>query len=152
MNTKEILKANGIKESDIDLFFDLINESLKHEGSFNCATQHEEFLKLCYNQPIEKRSVFSNIINILKRYFYNDNQKFDKLHISNGGIIDGGDDAFYSDFACWLIFRGYVQHTLVLIKIYKNYQKLLIKKILYFFTPCIILSISWYDNSKEVII
>lgn len=106
LKTKEILKANGVKESDIDLFFNLIDESLKYEGSFNCATQHEEFLKLCYAQSEEKRDIFSNIIGIFKRYFYNDNHEFEKLHESNGGLIEGGDDAFYEDFACWLIFRG----------------------------------------------
>lgn len=106
LKTKDILRANGVKDSDTDLFFTLIDESLKYEGSFNCATQHEEFLKLCYTQSLEKRDAFSNIIGILKRYFYNDNPEFEKLHESNGGIIEGGDDAFYEDFACWLIFRG----------------------------------------------
>ena len=106
LNTKEILKANGIKESDINLFFDLVDKSLKYDDFFNCATQQEEFLKLCYMQSKEKRVTFSKIITALEMYFYNDNQEFNKMHWSEGGIIEGGDDAFYDDFACWLIFRG----------------------------------------------
>jgi hypothetical protein len=32
--------------------------------------------------------------------------EFDLLHASRGGVVDGGDDAFYADFANWLLAQG----------------------------------------------
>lgn len=31
---------------------------------------------------------------------------YEKLHIQNGGFVDGGDDAFYQDFADWIVAQG----------------------------------------------
>lgn len=33
-------------------------------------------------------------------------EEYNRLHISRGGIIDGGDDCFYMDFGNWLVAQG----------------------------------------------
>jgi hypothetical protein len=48
---------------------------------------------------------FSSIINE-----YIGGKDFDKLHMSEGGIINGADDGFYVDFASWLVGQGKKLH------------------------------------------
>lgn len=106
LKTKEILLKNGIKKDDIELFFHLVYMSKNGKEYIKAREQHYRFIKRCKKYPIETRIVLANIVRCLKSYFYRNNAEFDKLHINNGGIVDGGDDAFYQDFACWMIFRG----------------------------------------------
>lgn len=83
-------------------------EKSKKDTNFNPAKQEEKL----YNLLNEKYSrddiemLLQEFTTIMNEYI--GSKDFEKLHISNGGIVNGGDDTFYLDFASWLVGQGVI--------------------------------------------
>jgi len=85
----------------------LIQES-KKDTNFDPAKQEEKL----YNLLNEKYSrddiemLLQEFTSIMNEYI--GGKDFEKLHISNGGVVNGADDTFYLDFASWLVGQGMI--------------------------------------------
>ena len=85
----------------------LIQES-KKGTNFDPAKQEEKL----YNLLNEKYSrddiemLLQEFTSIMNEYI--GGKDFEKLHISNGGVVNGADDTFYLDFASWLVGQGMI--------------------------------------------
>jgi hypothetical protein len=85
--------------------WNIIEES-KKGIQFRTAWQEDELRTI-----LEERYSRENI-DLLSDEFhkiqkeYIDSKDYDLLHWSNGGIVSGGDDCFYSDFTSWLVGQG----------------------------------------------
>ena len=85
----------------------LIQES-KKDTNFDSAKQEDKL----YNLLNEKYSrddiemLLQEFTSIMNEYI--GGKDFEKLHLSNGGIVNGGDDRFYLDFASWLVGQGMI--------------------------------------------
>ena len=93
-----------LNKSGGDLLWDVIEKSRKGAefDSFEQDRQLRDILSTLseddYNDVLRHwRGVLSCIES---------NPNFDLLHISNGGIVDGGDDSFYMDFGHWVVAQG----------------------------------------------
>lgn len=85
------------------LLWDIIEKS--KFGTSNCEEQYNKLVKLINELPdscvLKLRNIWDKI-----SLGYTRDYEFEKLHISNGGVVDGGDDTFYMDFGSWLVVQG----------------------------------------------
>ena len=83
-------------------------EKSKKDTNFDSAKQEDKL----YNLLNEKYSrddiemLLQEFTSIMNEYI--GGKDFEKLHLSNGGIVNGGDDRFYLDFASWLVGQGMI--------------------------------------------
>lgn len=83
----------------------IIKESRK-DTQFNSALQEDKLhtiLEERYSR--EDIDLLSSEFHKIQREYIK-SKDYDLFHWSNGGIVSGGDDCFYSDFASWLVGQG----------------------------------------------
>lgn len=83
-------------------------ETIKESRTVENITSSQQYSNLT---EIYSKIDDENILKIADEWFSAqksliDNSEFSKLHEENGGIVEGGDDTFYEDFACWVIAQG----------------------------------------------
>ena len=88
------------------LLWSVIQETKSGQEYLNPETQYENLKSIL-------RRLDKTVVQQLEeewrkkvKVFTNDNNEFDKLHVSFGGIVNAGDDGFYMDFANWVIAQG----------------------------------------------
>jgi hypothetical protein len=85
----------------------LIQES-KKGTNFDPAKQEEKLYNLL-NEKYSKDDIemlLQEFATIMNEYI--GSRDFEQLHKSNGGIVYGGYDTFYLDFASWLVGQGVI--------------------------------------------
>lgn len=88
------------------LLWNIIDMS-RMDAKFNNRKQYDNLARLLdkfANNAIE--GLMKAWREISYSYHYSSSGEFEKLHIINGGIVEGGDDAFYLDFTAWLVAQG----------------------------------------------
>lgn len=88
------------------LIWEIIEKS--KDGKIYCPSevQFSNLSRILSTYEVEVSQQLLDYFWDLKRIMIN-NDEFEKLHETNGGIIFGGDDAFYTDFASWIMVQGY---------------------------------------------
>lgn len=86
--------------------WDIIRASRTVEPYTIVSTQYENLLQILSEFDKETVKKFYSEWNEKTRELLKNEKKFDKLHIEYGGVVDGGDDTFYMDFANWVIAQG----------------------------------------------
>lgn len=86
-------------------FWELIEKSKDGDKYIDSLTQYNNLRKLISKIPLDKKKKMYEYFNHL-RNILTDDINYDKLHVSEGGIVNSGDDGFYLDFACWIIAQG----------------------------------------------
>lgn len=88
----------------------LIQES-KKGTNFDPAKQ-EENLYILLNEKYSRDDIemlLQEFTTIMNEYI--GSKDFEKLHMSNGGVVNGADDTFYLDFASWLVGQGVILYN-----------------------------------------
>jgi len=96
------------------VYWDIIEQS-KQGTNFDSEKQFHNLFELLKDRD-EKfiRDFNDEWSGISHSYIVSDRDEYDKLHVSNGGIVDGN-DTFYMDFGAWLVSQGE--------KLFKRYLK-----------------------------
>lgn len=88
------------------IYWDIIEKS-KEDTNFDSDEQFNNLFDLLKDKDEKFIKDFEKEWNIEQRkYIGSECDEFNKLHWSNDGIIDGGDDTFYMDFGSWLFAQG----------------------------------------------
>ena len=88
------------------LLWNIIDMS-RMDAKFNNRKQYDNLVRLLdkfENNAIE--GLMRAWREISYSYNYSSSNEFEKLHVINGGIVEGGDDAFFIDFTAWLVAQG----------------------------------------------
>lgn len=86
--------------------FEIIEKS-KKGTNFDSEKQFSRLELIIKNLPKKNvERLFDEWCEIRKEYGIEEKEEFEKLHVSNGGIVDGGDDRFYGNFGAWVIAQG----------------------------------------------
>lgn len=85
--------------------WEIIELSKKNEKIVPAAKQYDNLVAVLSELPKEEvKSIHEEWMNAV--FVMQKNPEYEKLHISDGGIVDGGDDTFYIDFGNWIIAQG----------------------------------------------
>lgn len=105
----------GNKEK-VESIWDLFRLVKKDTETLSSKDYHDRLVEILYDMD-------ESVIERLNNDFYEKRKKlignrdsreqeeFDKLHISRGGIVNAGDDGFYMDFASWVVAQGEVLYN-----------------------------------------
>ncbi|OSA95778.1 UNVERIFIED_ORG: hypothetical protein B2H93_04975 [Clostridium botulinum] len=84
-----------------------IIEKSKEGTNFDSEKQFSKLQLMVRNLPKETvELLFDEWCEIRKEYRVEEKGEFERLHISNGGIVNGSDDRFYGNFGAWVIAQG----------------------------------------------
>lgn len=87
-------------------YWDIIEKS-KRGCNFNSDAQFDNLFNLLKDRDKKFIQDFEREWCLEQgKYIGGECEEFNKLHISNGGIVDTGDDGFYMDFGNWLFTQG----------------------------------------------
>ena len=87
-----------------NLLWNIIEKS-KEGTNFNSKKQYINLTNILKNYTDEDNIKLRDEWWTLEKAMTN-NEEYEKLHLSNGGIVNGGDDTFCMDFGGWVIAQG----------------------------------------------
>lgn len=83
-----------------------ILEKSKQNCNFNSECQFQNLKYILSDMGLEEVVALRYRWEQVRHVYREDEEEFDKLHLSNGGFLEGGDDTFYIDFPNWLVAQG----------------------------------------------
>jgi len=110
LNKKEIdimYKIERTQETDkkLGILWEVLKEAKKGEDYVSSTQLYSNFQSVLANMNKETiKTVYFEFQ--LKKSEITNSLEFENLHVSHGGIVNGGDDAFYMDFGSWLLAQG----------------------------------------------
>ncbi|WP_460271721.1 DUF4240 domain-containing protein [Bacillus sp. NEAU-Y102] len=85
--------------------WEVIKETKDGKEYLNSQKQYENLEKVLASLDIENVKIINTEWRKITDAWYDD-VEFNKLHISEGGFVNAGDDGFYMDFRNWLLVQG----------------------------------------------
>jgi hypothetical protein len=82
-----------------------IVEQSKVDTNFDSKKQYSNLVSILSQLPLDKVKQIEDEWNSVCNKIIN-NQFYLKLHMQEGGIVEGGDDTFFVDFPNWIVAQG----------------------------------------------